>query len=47
MEDFNLDPHDKRLGHFLDSNILVNLVKTNACFKGRGLYIENIQEIFL
>ena len=32
--DFNLEPHDKRLGYFLNSNNLVNLVKTNTCFKG-------------
>ena len=36
MGDFNLEPHDKRLGYFLNSNNLVNLVKTNTCFKGSG-----------
>ena len=30
---FNLEPHDKRLGYCLNSNSLVNLVKTNTCFK--------------
>ena len=34
MGDFNLEPHDKRLGYFLNSNNQVNLVKTDACFKG-------------
>ena len=27
--DFNLEPHDKRLGYLLNSNNLVNLAKTN------------------
>ena len=29
MRDFNLEPHDKRLGYLLNSNNLVNLAKTN------------------
>ena len=31
----DLEPHDKRLGHFLNSNNRVNLVKKkhNTCFK--------------
>ena len=40
--DFNLEPHDKRLGYFLNSNSLVNLVKTNTCFKGKGCCIDLI-----
>ena len=36
MGDCNLETHDKRLGYFLNSNNLVNLVKTNTCFKGSG-----------
>ena len=33
---FNLEPPDKRLGYFLNSNNLVNFVGNNACFKGNG-----------
>ena len=40
--DFNLEPHDKRLGYFLNSSNLVNLVKTNICFKGNGSCIDLI-----
>ena len=40
MGDFNLKPHDKRLGQ--SSNNLVNLVKTNTCFKGSGSCIDLI-----
>ena len=36
MGDFNLEPHDKRLGYFLNSNNVVKFVKANACFKGSG-----------
>ena len=42
MGDFNLDPHNKRLGYFLNSNNLVNLVKTSTCFKGSGSCIDLI-----
>ena len=42
MGDFNLEPHDKRLGYFLNSNNLVNLMKTNTCFKGSGSCIDRI-----
>ena len=42
MGDFNLEPHDKRLGYFLNSNNLVNLVKTNTCFKDSGSCIDSI-----
>ena len=42
MGDFNLEPHVKRLGYFLNSNNLVNLVKTNICFKGSGSCIDLI-----
>ena len=42
MGDFHLEPHDKRLGYFLNSNDLVNLVKTNTCFKGSGSCIDLI-----
>ena len=42
MGDFNLEPHDKRLGYFLNSNNLVNLVKTNTCFNNSGSFIDLI-----
>ena len=42
MGDFNLEPHYKRLRYFLNSNNLVNLVKTNTCFKGSGSCIDLI-----
>ena len=42
MADFNLEPHDKRLGYFLNSKNLVNLVKTNTSFKGSGSCIDLI-----
>ena len=42
MGDFNLELHDKRLGYFLNSNNLVNLVKTNTCFKDSGSCIDSI-----
>ena len=42
MVDFNLEPHDKRFGYFLNNNNLVNLVKTNTCFKGSGYCIDLI-----
>ena len=42
MGDFNLESHEKRLGYFLNSNNLVNLVKTNTCFKGSGSCIDLI-----
>ena len=42
MGDFNLEPDRKRLGHCVDSTNLVNLVKTNTCFKGSSSFIELI-----
>ena len=42
LRDFNLEPQDKRLGYFLNSNNLVNLVKTKTCFKGSGSCIDLI-----
>ena len=42
MGDFNLEPHDKRLGYFLNSNNLNNLVKTSTCFKGSASCIDLI-----
>ena len=36
MGDFNLEPDGKRLGHFVDSTNLVNLVKSNTYVKGSG-----------
>ena len=42
MGDFNLEPHEKRLGYFVNSNNLVNLVKTNTCCKGSGSCIDII-----
>ena len=45
MGDFNLEPHNKRLGYFLNSSNRVNLVETNTfalsqCFKGSGSCID-------
>ena len=34
--DFNLEPSDTTLKHFLDSNGLHNLIKEHTCFKGKG-----------
>ena len=42
MGDFNLEPHDKRLGYFLNSNNLINLLKINTCFKDNGFCIDLI-----
>ena len=42
MGDFNLEPPDKRLGSFLNSNNLVDLVITNRCFKGTSSCIDLI-----
>ena len=33
--DFNLEPNDITLKHFLDSNGLYNLLKGHGCFKGK------------
>ena len=40
--DFNLEPSDIILKHFLDSNRLHNLIKGNTCFKGKGSLIDLI-----
>ena len=45
MGDFNLEPDGKRLGHFVDSTNLVNLVKSNTYVKGSGSFIELILTI--
>ena len=42
MGDFNLESGNTILTNFLDSNNLTNLIKTNACFKGKGASIELI-----
>ena len=42
MGNANLEPHDKRLGFLLNSHSLVNLVKTNTCFKRSDPYIDLI-----
>ena len=42
MENFNLEPHEIRLGYFLNSTNLVNLVKTDTCFKASGSCIDLI-----
>ena len=42
LGDFNLEPTDSALMGFFDSNSLTNLIKTNACFKGKGSYIDLI-----
>ena len=33
---FNLEPSNKTLKHFLNSNGLHNLIKEHTCFKGKG-----------
>ena len=40
--DFNLEPSDIILKHFLDSNRLLNLIKGHTCFKGKGSLIDLI-----
>ena len=40
--DFNLEPSDTTLKHFLDSNGLYNLIKGHTCFKGKGSLIDLI-----
>ena len=42
LGDFNLEPTDSALMGFLDSNSLINLIKTNTCFKGKGSWIDLI-----
>ena len=42
MGDFNLEPHDKRLGYFLNSSSLVNFMKTITRFKDNGSCIDLI-----
>ena len=42
MGDFNLEPSDTTLKHFLDSNGLYNLIKGHTCFKGKGSLIDLI-----
>ena len=42
LEEFNLEPNDKRLEYFLNSDKLVNLVKTNTYFKGSDSCIDLI-----
>ena len=40
--DFNLEPSDTTLKHFLDSDGLHNLIKGHTCFKGKGSLIDLI-----
>ena len=42
MGEFNLEPSDTTLKHFLDSNGLYNLIKGHTCFKGKGSLIDLI-----
>ena len=42
LGDFNLEPTNSALMGLFDSNSLTNLIKTNACFKGKGSYIDLI-----
>ena len=42
---FNLEPGNTFLTNFLDSNNMTNLMKTNACFKGKGSSIDLILTI--
>ena len=40
--DFNFEPNDTTLKHFLDSNGLYNLLKGQSCFKGKTSLIDLI-----
>ena len=40
--DFNHEPSNTTLKHFLDNNGLYNLIKGHACFKGKGSLIDLI-----
>ena len=40
--DFNLEPSNTTVKHFLDSNRLHNLIKRHTCFKGKGSLINLI-----
>ena len=40
--DFNLEPSNTTLKHFLDSNALHNSTKGHNCFKGKGSFIDLI-----
>ena len=40
--DFNLEPSNTTLKHFMDSNGLYNLIKGHTCFKGKGSLIDLI-----
>ena len=40
--DFNLEPLTGLLKHFMNSNVLHNLIKVNTCFKGKGTWIDLI-----
>ena len=39
IEDFNLNPDNKRMRKFLDLYNLINLIKTTSYFKGTGSWI--------
>ena len=41
--DFNLESSTGLLKHFMNSNVLHNLIKVNTCFKGKGTWIDLIQ----
>ena len=40
--DFNLEPRNRLLKCFMNSNALYNLIKMNTCFKGKGTCIDLI-----
>ena len=40
--DFNLEPSTGLLRHFMNNNTLYNLIKVNACFKGKRTCIDLI-----
>ena len=42
MGDFNMEPNNLMLKSFLDINNLINLIKDNTCFKGKGSSIDLI-----
>ena len=47
MGDFNIEQNNRMFKSFLDSTNLTNLIKTNTCFKGKGLSIKYSRNIHL
>ena len=42
MKDFNSQPTDSIIKDFMNANGLINLKKSNTCFKGKGSCIDLI-----